>query len=119
MVSFVDSVLVGRTGTVPLAAVRLGVDSTNVILILGIGLSMVRVPPVSAAHGRRGRRDWGPLLSSSLWLLAFTRRDLAGGGPVWPPATHPRAPAPAVAYAARPRCPAREFAHGRVDSTRN
>jgi len=57
MVSFVDSVLVGRTGTVPLAAVSLGVNSTNVIMILGIGLSMGAVPLVAAADGRRDLPD--------------------------------------------------------------
>jgi MATE family multidrug resistance protein len=53
LVGFVDSVLVGKLGTVPLAAVSLAVNSVNVIMILGIGLSMGSVPLVAAADGRR------------------------------------------------------------------
>ena len=88
MVSFVDSVLVGRTGTVPLAAVSLGVSSTTVLLIFGIGLSMGSVPLVAAADGRRDLPDLGRLLASSLWLSALAGLLLAGLGQLVPPLLH-------------------------------
>ncbi|MBF9220981.1 MATE family efflux transporter [Hymenobacter ruricola] len=84
MVGFVDSVLVGRTGTVPLAAVSLGVSSTTVLLILGIGLSMGSVPLVAAADGRRDLPDLGRLLASSVGLSALAGLVLAGIGQVVP-----------------------------------
>ncbi|GAC1599670.1 MAG: MATE family efflux transporter [Hymenobacter sp.] len=88
LVSFVDSVLVGRTGTVPLAAVSLGVSSTTVLLVLGIGLSMGSVPLVAAADGRRDLPDLGRLLVSSVWLSALAGLVLAGLGQLVPPLMH-------------------------------
>jgi MATE family multidrug resistance protein len=102
MVSFVDSVLVGRTGTVPLAAVSLGVNSTNVILILGIGLSMGSVPLVAAADGRRDLPDLGRLLVSSVWLSALAGLVLAGLGQLVPPLMHYLGQAPEVEALAAP-----------------
>jgi len=88
MVSVVDSVLVGRTGTVPLAAVSLGVSSTTVLMIFGIGISMGSVPLVAAADGRRDLPDLGRLLASSLWLSAGAGLLLAGLGQLVPPLLH-------------------------------
>lgn len=102
MVSFVDSVLVGRTGTVPLAAVSLGVNSTNVILILGIGLSMGSVPLVASADGRRDLPDLGRLLVSSVWLSALAGLVLAGLGQLVPPLMHYLGQAPEVEALAAP-----------------
>ena len=102
MVSFVDSVLVGRTGTVPLAAVSLGMNSTNVIMILGIGLSMGSVPLVAAADGRRDLPDLGRLLVSSVWLSALAGLALAGLGQLVPPLMHYLGQAPEVEALAAP-----------------
>ena len=88
MVSFVDSVLVGRTGTVPLAAVSLGVSSTTVFLMLGIGMSMGSVPLVAAADGRRDLPDLARLLVSSVWLSGLAGLVLAGLGQLVPPLLH-------------------------------
>jgi len=102
MVSFVDSVLVGRTGTVPLAAVSLGVSSTTVLLILGIGLSMGSVPLVAAADGRHDLPDLGRLLASSIWLNALAGLVLAGIGQLVPPLLHYLGQAPEVEVLAAP-----------------
>ncbi len=102
MVSFVDSVLVGRTGTVPLAAVSLGVSSTTVLLMLGIGLSMGSVPLVAAADGRRDLPDLGRLLVSSVWLSALAGLVLAGLGQLVPFAMHYLGQPPAVEALAAP-----------------
>ncbi|MBF9144075.1 MATE family efflux transporter [Hymenobacter properus] len=101
-VSFVDSVLVGRTGTVPLAAVSLGVSSTTVLMILGIGLSMGSVPLVAAAHGRRDLPDLGRLLASSVWLCALAGLVLAGVGQLVPSVLHLLGQSPEVVAMAAP-----------------
>jgi MATE family multidrug resistance protein len=102
MVSFVDSVLVGRTGTVPLAAVSLGVNSTNVIMILGIGLSMGSVPLVAAADGRHDQPALARLLVSSVWLSLLAGLALAGIGQFVPPLMHFLGQSPEVEAMAAP-----------------
>ena len=102
MVSFVDSVLVGRTGTVPLAAVSLGVSSTTVLMILGIGLSMGSVPLVTAADGRHDMPALGRLLASSVWLSALVGLVLALVGQLVPPLLHYLGQEPEVARLAAP-----------------
>ena len=102
LVGFIDSVLVGRLGTVPLAAVSLGVNSVNVIMILGIGLSMGSVPLVAAADGRRDAADLGQLLVSSVWLSALAGLALAGLGQLVPSLLHFLGQAPAVEALAAP-----------------
>jgi MATE family multidrug resistance protein len=102
MVSFVDSVLVGRTGTVPLAAVSLGVNSTNVIMILGIGLSMGSVPLVAAADGRHDQPTLARLLVSSVWLSVLAGLALAGIGHFVPPLMHYLGQSPEVEALAAP-----------------
>ena len=102
MVSFVDSVLVGRTGTVPLAAVSLGMSCTTVLMILGIGLSMGSVPLVAAADGRRDLPDLGRLLASSVWLSALAGLVLAGLGQLMPSLLPYLGQSPEVAALAAP-----------------
>ena len=102
MVSFVDSVLVGRTGTVPLAAVSLGVSSTTIFLMLGIGLSMGSLPLVAAADGRRDLPDLARLLVSSVWLSGLAGLVLAGLGQLVPPLLHYLGQPPAVEALAAP-----------------
>ncbi len=78
LVSVCDSVMVGQTGTVPLAAVSVGVNSTNVLLMLGIGLSMGAVPLVAAADGRRDAPALRRLLVGSVWLCTLAGLALVG-----------------------------------------
>ena len=102
MVGFVDSVLVGRLGTVQLAAVSLGLNSITVIMILGIGLSMGSVPLVAAADGRRDPADLARLLVSSVGLSLLAGLGLAGLGQLVPALLHYLGQLPAVEALAAP-----------------
>lgn len=51
LVGVADSIMVGRTGAVPLAAVSLGNSIFSVILMLGLGLSYGITPLVASADG--------------------------------------------------------------------
>ncbi|WP_035557204.1 MATE family efflux transporter [Hymenobacter sp. IS2118] len=84
LVNFVDSVVVGHIGKVPLAAVGVGVSTTSVLLVLGIGLSMGAVPLVAAASGRRDLPELGRLLVASVWMSALAGLVLAGVGQLLP-----------------------------------
>ncbi|MFC7668332.1 MATE family efflux transporter [Hymenobacter humi] len=85
LVNFVDSVVVGHIGKVPLAAVGVGVSTTSVLLVLGVGLSMGTVPLVAAADGRRDVPELGRLLVASVWMSALAGLVLAGVGQRYPP----------------------------------
>ena len=102
MVGLVDSILVGKLGTVSLAAVSLGISSTTVIMIFGIGLSMGSVPLVAAADGRRDHADLARLLVSSVGLSLLTGLALAGLGQLVPPLLHFLGQTPAVEAQAAP-----------------
>ncbi|HEX8327011.1 MAG TPA: MATE family efflux transporter [Hymenobacter sp.] len=84
LVNFVDSVVVGHIGKVPLAAVGVGVSTTSVLLVLGVGLSMGSVPLVAAADGRRDLPELGRLLVASVWTNALAGLVLAGLGQLIP-----------------------------------
>ena len=84
LVNFVDSVVVGHIGKVPLAAVGVGVSTTSVLLVLGVGLSMGAVPLVAAADGRRDLPELGRLLVASVWTNALAGLVLAGLGQLVP-----------------------------------
>ena len=84
LVNFVDSVVVGHIGKVPLAAVGVGVSTTSVLLVLGVGLSMGAVPLVAAADGRRDLPELGRLLVASVWTNALAGLLLAGLGQLVP-----------------------------------
>lgn len=74
LVSVCDSVMVGNLpegGTESLAAVSVGASSTNVLLMLGIGLSMGAVPLVAAADGRRDAPALRRLLVGTVWLCTL------------------------------------------------
>jgi MATE family multidrug resistance protein len=78
MVNVCDSVMVGQTGKVPLAAVSLGVSTTTVLLVLGLGLSMGSVPLVAAADGRQDHPELGRLLVATVGLNTLAGLLLAG-----------------------------------------
>ena len=84
LVNFVDSVVVGHIGKLPLAAVGVAVSTTSVLLVLGIGLSMGAVPLVAAADGRRDLPELGRLLVASVWTNALAGLLLAGLGQLVP-----------------------------------
>ncbi|MFD1469820.1 MATE family efflux transporter [Hymenobacter caeli] len=81
LVGVCDSAMVGNlpgAGTASLAAISVGVNSTNVLLMLGIGLSLGAVPLVAAADGRRDAPALRRLLVSGVWLCALAGLALAG-----------------------------------------
>jgi MATE family multidrug resistance protein len=102
LVNFTDSVLVGKLGKVPLAAVSLGVSTTTVLLVLGLGLSMGSVPLVAAADGRRDLPELGRLLVTSVWMNVLAGVALAGLGQLVPLGLHLLGQEPEVVALATP-----------------
>ena len=80
LVNVCDSVMVGQTGKVPLAAVSLGVSVNTVVLVLGLGLSMGITPLVAAANGQRDVAALGRLLKNGVWISALAGLVLAAVG---------------------------------------
>lgn len=100
LVNVCDSVMVGQTGKVPLAAVSLGVSTTTVLLVLGLGLSMGSVPLVAAADGRHDRPELGRLLVATVGLNTLAGLVLAALSQLVPPLlSHLRQPPEVVALA--------------------
>ena len=77
LVGVTDSVLVGHLGKLPLDAVGLGVSTTSLLLVLGLGISMGAVPRVAAAHGRGDDPALGRLLVGTVWLNTLVGALLA------------------------------------------
>ena len=101
LVNVVDSMVVGQTGKVPLAAVSLSVNVSTVVMMLGLGLSMGITPLVAAADGRRDVAALGRLLVNGVWLSAAAGVVLALFGLVVPPLLpYLHQPADVVALAA-------------------
>ncbi|RYU77168.1 MATE family efflux transporter [Hymenobacter persicinus] len=80
LVNVCDSVMVGQTGKIPLAAVSLGVSVNTVVMVLGLGLSMGITPLVAAANGQRDVAALGSLLKNGVWLSALAGLVLAAVG---------------------------------------
>ncbi|TGE28035.1 MATE family efflux transporter [Hymenobacter metallicola] len=80
LVSVCDSVMVGQTGKLPLAAVSLGVSVSTVVMIFGMGLSFAITPLVAAADGKRDVSALGHLLTGGVWLSSVAGLVLAGVG---------------------------------------
>jgi MATE family multidrug resistance protein len=80
LVNVCDSVMVGQTGKVPLAAVSLGVSVNTMVMVMGMGLSMAITPLVAAADGQRDVRQLGRLLGSGVWLCVVAGLVLGATG---------------------------------------
>ncbi len=72
MVGVADSIMVGRLGTVPLAAVSLGNGIFTVILMFGIGMSFAITPLVAAADGKNNYRKSAKLFKHGLYISLAT-----------------------------------------------
>ncbi len=68
MVSVFDSLMVGRTGTIPLAAASLGNSIFMITLVVGLGVSYSITPLIAAADGRRNITRISLLLLNSLFF---------------------------------------------------
>jgi MATE family multidrug resistance protein len=66
MVALSDTVIIGHTGDVPLAAVALGSSLFSVFMVMGIGMSYGLTPLIAQEHGRGNIDACGALLRHSL-----------------------------------------------------
>ncbi|WP_317174962.1 MATE family efflux transporter [Hymenobacter qilianensis] len=87
LVNVVDSVVVGQTGKVALAAVSLSVSVSTVVMVLGLGLSMGITPLVAAADGKRDMPLLGRLLVNGVLLSTLAGVGLAGLGLIIAPSS--------------------------------
>lgn len=71
MMGVVDSMMVGKVGTVPLAAAALVNGLFFLVLVLGIGVSMAATPLISMAKGAQKFEDCGKTLNHSLIVNFF------------------------------------------------
>lgn len=67
-VSVADSMMVGRTGAIPLAAVSLATGLFSIMLVIGLGFAYGLTPLVAAADGRHDQRESSVLLKNSLLI---------------------------------------------------
>jgi MATE family multidrug resistance protein len=68
--SVADSVMVGRLGTIPLAAVSLANSILSVPLVFGIGMAYGLTPLVAHAHGQRRKAKGQQLLKNAVAVNA-------------------------------------------------
>ncbi|PSL49954.1 MATE family multidrug resistance protein [Chitinophaga niastensis] len=66
LVGLSDSIIIGHTGKVPLAAVSLGNSLFTVFMVAGIGMSYGLTPLIAQENGRGNKNAIGHLLSHSL-----------------------------------------------------
>ncbi|PSR52917.1 MATE family efflux transporter [Adhaeribacter arboris] len=77
LVTVCDSIMVGRTGTLPLAAASLGNSVFTLFMVWGLGISMGITPLIASADGRKNRRRIslllfnGTLVCSILGVILF------------------------------------------------
>lgn len=67
MVSVFDSLMVGQTGTIPLAAASLGNSIFTITMVFGLGVSYSITPLIAAADGRRNYTRISLLLLNGLF----------------------------------------------------
>ncbi|WP_018477781.1 MATE family efflux transporter [Pontibacter roseus] len=67
MVSVIDSLMVGQTGTIPLAAASLGNSIFTITMVFGLGVSYSITPLIAAAEGRRNYTRISLLLLNGLF----------------------------------------------------
>ncbi|SFO23896.1 multidrug resistance protein, MATE family [Chitinophaga sp. YR627] len=66
MVAFSDTIVIGHTGDVPLAAVALGSSLFSIFMVVGIGMSYGLTPLIAQENGRKNLSRCGYLLRHSL-----------------------------------------------------
>jgi MATE family multidrug resistance protein len=66
MVALSDTIIIGHTGDVPLAAVALGGSIFSVFMVIGIGMSYGLTPLIAQEFGRQNKAACGYLLRHSL-----------------------------------------------------
>lgn len=66
MVALSDTIIIGHTGDVPLAAVALGSSIFSICMVIGIGMSYGLTPLIAQEYGRQNKVACGNLLRHSL-----------------------------------------------------
>ncbi len=66
LVALSDTIIIGHTGDVPLAAVALGSSLFSIFMVVGIGMSYGLTPLIAQEHGRKNLAQCGFLLRHSL-----------------------------------------------------
>ena len=66
LVAFSDTIIIGHTGDVPLAAVALGSSLFSIFMVVGIGMSYGLTPLIAQENGRQNVSRCGYLLRHSL-----------------------------------------------------
>ncbi|RPD39241.1 MATE family efflux transporter [Chitinophaga barathri] len=79
LVGLSDSIIIGHTGKVPLAAVSLGVSLFSIFMVTGIGMSYGLTPLIAQENGRGNRSSCGHLLAHSFIINMITGLVLTGG----------------------------------------
>jgi MATE family multidrug resistance protein len=79
LVGLSDSIIIGHTGKVPLAAVSLGVSMFSIFMVTGIGMSYGLTPLIAQENGRGNRGHCGHLLAHSFIINMITGLLLTGG----------------------------------------
>ena len=83
---FIDTVMVGRLGAVPLAAVALGVTLHYAMLLFAFGAVLGVGPLASQAHGAGDARDVARYTRQGLWLATLLTPLIMGveyASPYW------------------------------------
>lgn len=71
LVSVCDSIMVGRTGTLPLAAASLSNSIFTMVMVLGLGMSFGITPLIAVADGRKNKRRISLLLINGTFLCTL------------------------------------------------
>jgi len=71
LIGVVDTVMSGRLGTIPLAAVSIGGAIWAIGIMFVFGILMATPPMVSELDGAGKRKEVGPLVRQLLWLALF------------------------------------------------
>ncbi len=79
LVALSDSIIIGHTGKVPLAAVSLGNSIFTIFMVTGIGMSYGLTPLIAQENGRGNRARCGHLLAHSFVINMLTGILLFGG----------------------------------------
>src|SRR5688500_16448999 len=79
LVGLSDSIIIGHTGKVPLAAVSLGISLFSIFMVTGIGMSYGLTPLIAQENGRGNRGNCGHLLAHSFIINMITGLVLTGG----------------------------------------
>ncbi len=72
LVGLSDSIIIGHTGKVPLAAVSLGVSLFTIFMVTGIGMSYGLTPLIAQENGRGNSANCGRLLAHSFIINMIT-----------------------------------------------